>query len=109
MSRLKGPKALHHAIENLDILSFRLAELQADDFHLDRALFFACREDREKFCEKTRAGEGRVYKCLMKYKMERGMSKEVKEAIATTNVFHLHHVTHIITPVYLSDWIIIIP
>ncbi|XP_037799147.1 Golgi apparatus protein 1-like [Penaeus monodon] len=57
----------------------RLAELQADDFHLDRALFFACREDREKFCEKTRAGEGRVYKCLMKHKMERGMSKECVE------------------------------
>lgn len=25
----------------------RLAEMQADDFHLDRPLFFACRLDRE--------------------------------------------------------------
>ena len=25
----------------------RLAELQSDDWHLDRPLFFACREDRE--------------------------------------------------------------
>lgn len=25
----------------------RLTELQSDDFHLDRPLFFACREDRE--------------------------------------------------------------
>lgn len=25
----------------------RIAELQSDDFHLDRPLYFACREDRE--------------------------------------------------------------
>ncbi|VDK68860.1 unnamed protein product, partial [Gongylonema pulchrum] len=25
----------------------RIAELQTEDFHLDRPLFFACREDRE--------------------------------------------------------------
>jgi Golgi apparatus protein 1 len=25
----------------------RIAELQSEDFHLDRPLFFACREDRE--------------------------------------------------------------
>lgn len=29
----------------------RIAELQSEDFHLDRPLFFACREDREVcFC-----------------------------------------------------------
>nr|XP_045603883.1 Golgi apparatus protein 1-like [Procambarus clarkii] len=60
----------------------RLAELQSDDFHLDRALFFACREDREKFCENIRSGEGRVYKCLMKHKTERGMSKECVDQIS---------------------------
>lgn len=60
----------------------RLSELQSDDFHLDRALFFACREDREKFCENIRSGEGRVYKCLMKHKMERGMSKECMDQIS---------------------------
>lgn len=27
----------------------RIAELQADDFHLDRPLFFACRMDREVY------------------------------------------------------------
>lgn len=26
----------------------RVAELQTDDFHLDRALYFGCRNDREK-------------------------------------------------------------
>lgn len=29
----------------------RVAELSSDDFHLDRYLYFACREDRERFCE----------------------------------------------------------
>ncbi|XP_076058388.1 Golgi apparatus protein 1 [Oratosquilla oratoria] len=59
----------------------RLAEFQADDFHLDRPLYFACRHDREKFCEKIAAGEGRVYKCLLKHKRERGMSKECNDQL----------------------------
>ena len=29
----------------------RVAELSSDDFHLDRHLYFACRDDREHFCE----------------------------------------------------------
>lgn len=29
----------------------RVAELSSDDFHLDRHLYFACRDDRERFCE----------------------------------------------------------
>lgn len=29
----------------------RVAELSSDDFHLDRHLYFSCREDRERFCE----------------------------------------------------------
>lgn len=29
----------------------RVAELSSDDFHLDRYLYFSCREDRERFCE----------------------------------------------------------
>lgn len=32
----------------------RVAELSSDDFHLDRHLFFACRDDRERFCENVR-------------------------------------------------------
>ncbi|KAF2365312.1 Cysteine-rich Golgi apparatus protein 1 repeat [Trinorchestia longiramus] len=61
----------------------RLAELQADDFHLDRPLFFACRDDRENFCRNVRAGHGRVYKCLMKHKMDRIMSKECADRLGT--------------------------
>ena len=55
----------------------RIAELQADDYHLDRPLFYACRDAREKFCEKVQAGEGRVFECLFKHKSEVGMPKEV--------------------------------
>ena len=28
----------------------RIAELSAEDYHLDRALYFKCRADRETFC-----------------------------------------------------------
>uniref|UniRef100_A0A8C0BDI0 Golgi apparatus protein 1 n=1 Tax=Buteo japonicus TaxID=224669 RepID=A0A8C0BDI0_9AVES len=55
----------------------RVAELSSDDFHLDRHLYFACRDDRERFCENTQAGEGRVYKCLFNHKFEESMSEKV--------------------------------
>lgn len=32
----------------------RVAELSSDDFHLDRHLYFSCREDRERFCQNVR-------------------------------------------------------
>ncbi|PKU28985.1 hypothetical protein llap_20711 [Limosa lapponica baueri] len=54
----------------------RVAELSSDDFHLDRHLYFACRDDRERFCENTQAGEGRVYKCLFNHKFEESMSEK---------------------------------
>ncbi|KAK5985449.1 hypothetical protein GCK32_011564 [Trichostrongylus colubriformis] len=43
----------------------RLVEMQTDDFHLDRPLFFACRQDRERFCKDVQAGQGKVFECLM--------------------------------------------
>ena len=59
----------------------RIAELQADDYHLDRPLYYACREDREQFCDKVTAGAGKIYKCLLKHKFEREMSTEVRAVI----------------------------
>uniref|UniRef100_A0A673GZN0 Golgi apparatus protein 1 n=1 Tax=Sinocyclocheilus rhinocerous TaxID=307959 RepID=A0A673GZN0_9TELE len=56
----------------------RVAELSSDDFHLDRHLYFACREDRERLCENTPAGEGKVYKCLFNHKFEESMSDKVR-------------------------------
>ncbi|XP_030621144.1 Golgi apparatus protein 1 [Chanos chanos] len=61
----------------------RVAELSSDDFHLDRHLYFACRDDRERFCENTPAGEGRVYKCLFNHKFEESMSDKCREALST--------------------------
>ena len=57
---------------------YRLAELSSDDYHLDRPLFYACKDDRERFCEQVPSGEGRVYKCLKKHKDEETMSDEVR-------------------------------
>lgn len=45
--------------------ALRVAELQAEDYHLDRALFLACRDDRETLCHEVQSGDGRVYSCLM--------------------------------------------
>ncbi|XP_064817041.1 Golgi apparatus protein 1-like, partial [Oncorhynchus masou masou] len=61
----------------------RVAELSSDDFHLDRFLYFSCREDRERFCENTQAGEGKVYKCLFSHKFEEAMSEKCREALTT--------------------------
>ena len=57
----------------------RIAELQADDYHMDRPLFYACREDRERFCAKAKAGGGKIYRCLFRHKFDRGMSTEVSD------------------------------
>lgn len=44
-----------HAIkEDCKKSIMRVAELSSDDFHLDRYLYFACRKDRECFCENVR-------------------------------------------------------
>ena len=56
---------------------YRLAELSSDDYHLDRPLYYACKDDRERFCVDVPSGEGRVYKCLKKHKLEEQMSDEV--------------------------------
>ncbi|CAD5216477.1 unnamed protein product [Bursaphelenchus xylophilus] len=61
----------------------RIAELQSEDWHMDRPLYFACREDRERFCSEVQAGEGRVFQCLMDHKddktMEPGCAKIIAE------------------------------
>uniref|UniRef100_A0A8C2KFH1 Golgi apparatus protein 1 n=1 Tax=Cyprinus carpio TaxID=7962 RepID=A0A8C2KFH1_CYPCA len=61
----------------------RVAELSADDFHLDRYLYFSCRDDRERFCENVCVGEGRVYKCLFNHKFEEAMSEKCRNALTT--------------------------
>lgn len=38
----------------------RVAELSSDDFHLDRHLYFSCRDDRERFCQHVSSGGRRA-------------------------------------------------
>ncbi|XP_065676137.1 Golgi apparatus protein 1-like isoform X1 [Hydra vulgaris] len=45
----------------------KIAELQADDYHLDRPLYYACQEARERFCRDVKSGDGRIYKCLTEH------------------------------------------
>lgn len=59
----------------------RVTELQSSDFHLDRPLFFACREDRERFCADTQSGNGQVYKCLKMNKFKKEFSEECREKL----------------------------
>uniref|UniRef100_A0A3Q0SY36 Golgi apparatus protein 1 n=1 Tax=Amphilophus citrinellus TaxID=61819 RepID=A0A3Q0SY36_AMPCI len=61
----------------------RVAELSSDDFHLDRHLYFSCRDDRERFCQNIQAGEGKVYKCLFNHKFEESMSEKCRDALTT--------------------------
>lgn len=62
--------------------------MQSDDFHLDRALYYACREDRDRLCGQVPSGNGRVYRCLYEKKFDTMMTPAVSDA---KNVdFHLN-------------------
>ena len=45
---------------------------------MNRALYYACRDDREHFCATVESGKGRVYACLMSKKFHPEMSNEVQ-------------------------------
>jgi Golgi apparatus protein 1 len=51
--------------------------MQSDDYHLDRALYYACRDDRERLCSQVSSGNGRVYRCLYEQKFNNMMSPAV--------------------------------
>ncbi|XP_065064427.1 Golgi apparatus protein 1-like [Rhopilema esculentum] len=59
----------------------KVAELSSDDYHMDRAIFYACQDARTRFCSTVQAGDGRIYKCLMKHKMEETMAEDCREAL----------------------------
>ncbi|UJR21808.1 hypothetical protein I4U23_024886 [Adineta vaga] len=60
---------------------FRLAEVQSNDYHLDRALFYACRDDRERLCSQVSSGNGRVYRCLYDQKFNSMMSPACRKEV----------------------------
>ena len=67
----------------------QVAELQSDDFHLDRPLYFACKADRKSLCAPVKSGEGRVFECLLKNKEEPTMSEECRVQLQA-NLFQKH-------------------
>lgn len=67
----------------------RISELQSNDFHLNKPLFFACRYDREKFCKNIDSGNGRVYNCLMKHRNDE-MSEECRDMLSQQERLTVH-------------------
>ena len=63
--------------ENCQTAVLKVAELQSDDYHMDRPLFYACQNARETFCKDIQSGEGRIYECLIKHSQQDGMDSEV--------------------------------
>ena len=54
---------------------------QTDDYHVDRPLFFACRQDRDTFCANVQSGKGKVFQCLLQHKQEARMDPKVCDLI----------------------------
>ncbi len=77
----KTIECLQNKVDNLDDQCkkeiFKVSTIQSEDFHLDRALYFACKDDRDQFCDKVISGKGNTFKCLMRNKFNPLMSKEV--------------------------------
>ncbi|KAI3379749.1 hypothetical protein SNEBB_009743 [Seison nebaliae] len=58
-----------------------LRELESQDFHLDKRLYFACQRERDVICGKVKSGDGRVFRCLSERRNDDHMSQECDEAI----------------------------
>ena len=56
---------------------FNVSESQAEDFRLDRQLYYACMEDKDRLCRNVPPGEGQVYRCLMRHQNDPEMSEQV--------------------------------
>lgn len=57
---------VHSIKEECQKAILRVAELSSDDFHLDRHLYFACRDDRERFCQNVRDSTTVCMTCMKK-------------------------------------------
>ena len=67
----------------------RVAELQSDDYHLDRPLYYACRDARELLCDTVHAGGGKVFDCLFKHKNDPKMPDEVLQSLYLSLIFKI--------------------
>ena len=55
----------------------RVYELQSDDYHMDRPLYYACQDDRENLCGEVKAGNGAVFQCLFDHLGQTDLSHKV--------------------------------
>ena len=70
--------------------------MQSDDYHLDRALYYACRSDRERLCSQVPSGNGRVYRCLYDQKFNNMMSEAVSYC-KQTQLNHFFYSIHLVS------------
>ncbi len=59
----------------------QIAEWQSDDFHLDRPLYFACKQDRKTLCQNVKSGDGRIIECLLEHKSDEQMSDPCRDQL----------------------------
>lgn len=59
----------------------RLSVFQGDNIRLDHKLSAACSDDQKRFCPDVQPGSGKVYKCLMHYRMDRTMSQGCQDQL----------------------------
>ncbi|KAK7475018.1 hypothetical protein BaRGS_00033765 [Batillaria attramentaria] len=59
----------------------RVFELQSDDFHLDRPLYYACQEDRENLCPNVKSGNGAVFQCLFDHLGKDDLTAQCREKL----------------------------
>ncbi|KAK7114849.1 Golgi apparatus protein 1-like [Littorina saxatilis] len=59
----------------------RVYELEADDYHMDRPLYYACHDDRENLCAEVKAGNGAVFQCLFDHLGTTDLSHNCREKL----------------------------
>lgn len=67
-----------------------LSEIQADNVKLDRQLFIACTNDVSRFCPDSRPGTGAIYKCLIRNKNDKTMSRQCQEQLSRRDKLIAH-------------------
>lgn len=76
-------RVIDHLSETCKHEVLHLSVFQGDNIRLDHKLSAACADDHKRFCPDVQPGSGKVYKCLMQYRMDRTMSQAVSDIIAS--------------------------
>ncbi|CAG0914941.1 unnamed protein product [Notodromas monacha] len=73
----------YEQIKSRDCLDelLRVGELQGQDYHMDRELFFACRRDADTLCHGVPSGDGKIYSCLLHMRGNERMSPECNKQL----------------------------